>query len=192
MHGAFCVLLICEAAVGAVALVIVQLFPRQLIGIFGAANESEAYTEFAVKAFRTYLCLMPLATVNKGTFIYLQSVGKALASTMISLVREVAFGVGSAPLRPIWFGLDGVLYTVPVSDLLTFSIAIRVIAATLSPAFRSGAGTRHSKSKACKRRSFNRYDLCVNTDQFPPEKAADLIVTAAKKKKTSNIMIELT
>ena len=123
-------LLICEAAVGAVALVIVQLFPRQLIGIFGAANESEAYTEFAVKAFRTYLCLMPLATVNKGTFIYLQSVGKALASTMISLVREVAFGVGFALLLPIWFGLDGVLYSMPVSDLLTFIIAVLVIAAT--------------------------------------------------------------
>ena len=103
---------------------------------------------------------------------------------MISLVREVVFGVGFALLLPIWFGLDGVLYSMPVSDLLTFIIAILVIAATLSPAFRSGAGTRHGKSKACKRRSFNRYDLCVNTDQFPPEKAADLIVTAAKKKKT--------
>lgn len=123
-------LLICEAAVGAVALIIVQLFPRQLIGIFGAANESAAYTDFAVKAFRTYLCMMPLATVNKGTFIYLQSIGKALASTMISLVREVVFGVGFALLLPLWFGLDGVLYSMPVSDILTFVIAVLVIAAT--------------------------------------------------------------
>lgn len=59
---------------------------------------------------------MPLATVNKGTFIYLQSVGKALASTMISMVREVIFGVGFALLLPIWFGLDGVLYSMPVSE----------------------------------------------------------------------------
>lgn len=123
-------LLICEAAVGAVALIIVQLFPKQLIGIFGAANESAAYTDFAVKAFRTYLCLMPLATVNKGTFIYLQSIGKALASTMISLVREVVFGVGFALLLPIWFGLDGVLYSMPVSDFLTFIIAALVITVT--------------------------------------------------------------
>ena len=100
--------------VGAAALIIVEFFPRQLIGIFGAANESQAYTDFAIKAFRTYLCLMPLATVNKGTFIYLQSVGKALASTMISMVREVIFGVGFALLLPIWFGLDGVLYSMPV------------------------------------------------------------------------------
>ena len=123
-------LLIGEFTVGAVALIIVEFFPRQLIGIFGAANESQAYTDFAIKAFRTYLCLMPLATVNKGTFIYLQSVGKALASTMISMVREVIFGVGFALLLPIWFGLDGVLYSMPVSDFLTFIIAVFVIAAT--------------------------------------------------------------
>ena len=123
-------LLVCEFTVGAVALLIVECFPRQLIAIFGAANESQAYTDFAVKAFRTYLCLMPLATVNKGTFIYLQLVGKALASTLISLIREVVFGVGFALLLPLRFGLNGVLYSMPVSDLLTFVVSAFVLAAT--------------------------------------------------------------
>ena len=101
------------------ALLIVELFPRQLIGIFGAANESVYYTEYAVKCFRVYLCMMVLAAVNKGTFIYLQSLGRAFASTAISMVREVLFGVGFALLLPRWFGLDGVLYSMPVSDMLT-------------------------------------------------------------------------
>lgn len=65
-------LLAAEAIVGAAALLIVELFPRQLIGIFGAANESAYYTDYAIKCFRVYLCMMPLAAVNKGTFIYLQ------------------------------------------------------------------------------------------------------------------------
>lgn len=123
-------LLICEAAVGAAALFIVELFPRQLIGIFGAANESSYYTDFAVKCFRIYLCMMILATVNKATFIYLQSLGKALLSTMLSMVREVVFGVGFALILPIFFGLDGVLYSMPVSDVLTFIISAIVIAYT--------------------------------------------------------------
>ena len=126
----FTYLLMVEAAVGAVALVIVQIFPQQLIGIFGAANESQYYTDFAVKCFRTYLCLMPLATVNKGTFIYLQSVGKAVASTVISLVREIVLGVGFALLLPRFFGLDGVLYSFPAADLLTFAVAAVVILRT--------------------------------------------------------------
>lgn len=126
----FTKLLISEALVGFVALLIVEFFPGQLIAVFGAGNESRYYTDFAVKSFRIYLCMMPLATVNKATFIYLQSLGKAVTSTMLSMVREVVFGVGFALLLPVFFGLDGVLYSMPVSDLLTFIISIIVIVYT--------------------------------------------------------------
>ena len=124
-------LLICEFIVGAIALVIVEFFPRGLISIFGAANESPYYTSFAVRAFRIYLCLMPLACVNKATFIYLQSLGKAMLSTLLSMVREVVFGVGFALLLPLFFGLDGVLYSMPVSDVLTFVISVIAIVSTV-------------------------------------------------------------
>ena len=123
----FSMLLLYEALVGLIATVIVECLPGQLIAIFGAANESEYYTLFALKAFRTYLCMMILACVNKATFIYLQSLGKALASTLLSMVREVVFGVGFALLLPLFFGLDGVLYSMPVSDVLTFIVSLFVI-----------------------------------------------------------------
>ena len=74
--------------------------------------------------------MMILACVNKGTFIYLQSLGKALASTALSMIREVVFGVGFALLLPTFFGLDGVLYSMPVSDFLTFLIAAFLIRST--------------------------------------------------------------
>lgn len=70
---------------------------------------------------------MPLATINKGTFIYLQSVGKAMASTVISLVREIVLGVGFALLLPRFFGLDGIMYSFPAADLLTFAVALVAI-----------------------------------------------------------------
>ena len=123
-------LLVAEALVGAVALVLAEGFPRQLIAIFGAANESSYYTAFAVKAFRTYLCMMIFACVNKACFIFLQAVGKALASTLLSMFREVVFGVGFALLLPVFFGLDGVLYSMPVSDILTFIISAIIIVKT--------------------------------------------------------------
>ena len=126
----FTLLLISEAVVGGVALLIVELFPTQLIALFGAANESVYYTEFAIRSFRIYLCMMIFACVNKGTFIYLQSLGKALASTLLSMVREVLFGVGFALLLPVFFQLDGVLYSMPVSDVLTFLISAVLIRAT--------------------------------------------------------------
>lgn len=120
-------LLMAEFLVGLAALLIVELLPGQLTGIFGAANESPYYRSFAIKAFRTYLCLMPLATVNKGTFIYLQSMGKALQSSVLSMIREILFGVGWAVILPGIFGLNGVLYSMPLSDLLTFLIAVVLI-----------------------------------------------------------------
>ena len=123
-------LLVAEALVGAAALVLAEGFPRQLIAIFGAANESGYYTDFAIKAFRTYLCMMILACVNKACFIFLQAVGKALASTLLSMFREVVFGVGFALLLPVFFGLDGVLYSMPVSDILTFVISAVIIVKT--------------------------------------------------------------
>lgn len=126
----FTKLLIAEASVGAVATVLVECFPGQLITIFGAANESAYYADFAVKAFRTYLCMMILACVNKACFIFLQAMGKAAASTALSMIREVVFGVGFALLLPVFFGLNGVLYSMPVSDILTFVIAVFLICGT--------------------------------------------------------------
>ena len=126
----FTKLLIAEACVGAVALLIVEVFPQQLIAIFGAANESVYYTDFAIKAFRIYLCMMIFACVNKAAFIFLQAMGKAVASTMLSMVREIVFGVGLALLLPVFFGLDGVLYSMPVSDVLTAVISAVIIAIT--------------------------------------------------------------
>ena len=126
----FTYLLTAELILGFVALFVAEVLPGQLIQIFGAANESVYYTQFAVKAFRIYLCLLPLACVNKATFIYLQSLGKALLSTALSMVREVVFGVGFALLLPVFLGLDGVLWSMPVSDALTFLISAAAIWST--------------------------------------------------------------
>ena len=126
----FTMLLIGETCVGAAALIIVECFPMQLIGIFRAANESVYYTDFAVKAFRIYLCMLIFACINKAAFIFLQAMGKAAASTMLSMVREIVFGVGFALLLPVYFRLDGVLYSMPLSDILTAVVSAIVIAIT--------------------------------------------------------------
>lgn len=51
-------------------------------------------------------------------------------STALSMIREVIFGVGFALLLPRCFGLDGVLYSMPVSDFLTFIVALVLIIGT--------------------------------------------------------------
>ncbi len=126
----FTKLLTAEGCVGAVSMIIVEFFPLRLISIFGAANESSYYTAFAIKSFRIYLCMIIFACINKAAFIFLQAMGKAMASTMLSMVREIIFGVGFALLLPVFFGLDGVLYSMPVSDILTAVISLTIIVMT--------------------------------------------------------------
>lgn len=128
--GIFTRLLAAEACVGLAALCLVELFPGQLLGIFGAANESIYYLEFGIKAFRIYLCMMIPACINKASFIFLQSLGKPWISTFLSMFREVVLGVGLALLLPVFWGLDGVLYSMPAADILTFIASVIVIIAT--------------------------------------------------------------
>lgn len=59
-----------------------------------------------------------MGNVIFGTRVH--DMGKAAASTILSLIREVVFGVGFALVLPVWYGLDGVLYSMPLSDVLTF------------------------------------------------------------------------
>jgi len=128
--GIFTRLLVAEAGVGLAAFGLVELFPGQMLSIFGAANESIYYLEFGIKAFRIYLCMMIPACINKASFIFLQSLGKPWISTFLSMFREVVLGVGLALLLPVFWGLDGVLYSMPVADILTFIVSVMVIITT--------------------------------------------------------------
>ena len=116
VKGLMRMLLMTEFIVGLIASAIFLLFPHQFVNIFGGKNESVYYTDFAVKTIRIFLCLLPLSCLNKGTFIFLQSLGKAGGSTALSMMREIVFGVGLPLLLPIFMGLDGVLFFMPIAD----------------------------------------------------------------------------
>lgn len=130
VRGLMKLLLKVEAVVGLIATVIFLLFPNQLTNIFGGRSESVYYVDFSIKCIRIFLCMVILTCVNKGTFIFMQSLGDAKVSTALSMVREVVFGVGLPLLLPVFFGLDGVLYFMPLADILTFVASIAVVVHT--------------------------------------------------------------
>ena len=124
-------LLTAEFLVGLAALLLFECFPIQLISLFGTDN-SPLYFQFAKLAFRVYLCLTPLDCVCKASFIFLQSLGKPVESTLLSLIREVVLAVPTAILLPMLaarlFGLEngiyGLLLSMPVSVAITFIAAM--------------------------------------------------------------------
>lgn len=123
-------LMLTEAAVGLAATVIFLVFPRQLAMIFGAANESVYYMDFSIKCIRLFLCTSILSCVNKGTVLFLQSLGKSTESTALSMLREIAFGISLPLILPIFFGLDGILYFMAAADVVTFIASMLVLSHT--------------------------------------------------------------
>ncbi len=106
----------------AVSLVLTALylsFQNGLISLFGGTVNHETF-DYSREYF-FYICLgIPF-------YMFGQAMGKAAASTALSMIREVVFGVGFALLLPVFFGLDGILLSMPVSDLLSFIIAVFLI-----------------------------------------------------------------
>ncbi len=107
------------------ALVVFQVFPETIIQIFG--QESELYMEFAVKCFRIYLlaCFMIPAGMVIG--IFYQAIGKPVPSMALSLSRQIIFLIPAMFLLSAVWGIDGLLWSGPVSDALSGILSILVL-----------------------------------------------------------------
>ena len=81
-------------------------------------------------AFRIYLCMLPLATVNKAAFIFMQALGRPVESAGLSFFREVLLAVPLVMLLPRAFGLMGVLYSMPAADVITFLASLYILLRT--------------------------------------------------------------
>lgn len=114
-----------EVLVGAVALLCFEVFPLQIISIFG--SEDGLYNEFAVLAFRIYMCTILFCCVQKATSIFLQSIGKPLMSLSLSLLRDFILSVPLVLLLPKAFGLLGALYSAPVADTVSLLVVIAMM-----------------------------------------------------------------
>lgn len=112
-------LMIAELLVGLVASLLFLLLPNQLVKLFGAENESSYYTSFAVWFIRGQLCLLPLACLNKAACLFLQSLGKAKQSSVLSVTREILLGAGLPVLLTVIWGLYALPFFMPAADLIT-------------------------------------------------------------------------
>jgi Na+-driven multidrug efflux pump len=122
-------MMIVEVVIGLVATLCFELFPIQLINLFGSENGA-LYNEFAVLAFRIYLSTMILCAVQKASSIFLQSIGKPLQSMVLSLARDFVLLAPLCIILPIRFGVVGPLYAAPIADVICLIITAIVVSFT--------------------------------------------------------------
>lgn len=117
-------------AIGLIAMICFEVFPLQIIGIFG--SEDGLYNEFAVMAFRIYLSTVTLCCVQKAVSIFLQSLGKPVSSMGLSLLRDFFMSVPLALILPAVLGITGTLYSAPIADVVSFVAAVIIVIRVLS------------------------------------------------------------
>ena len=103
---------------GAIATVFFQIFPEQIVAIFGA--ESDLYVDFGVKCLRIFLMLCTLDGVNNVVPTCFQAVNKPGYSVVASVMRQIGFNVPPAIIFAALFGVTGILWGGPVCALLSF------------------------------------------------------------------------
>lgn len=116
-------LLLAEVVVGVIATAVFLGLPHQLINLFGGKREGAAYVNYAVMFIRVFMCTLTLGCFNKGVAIYQQAIGRARTATVLSLLREILFGITMPVIMPIFFGLNGVPLFMPVADVVAFVIS---------------------------------------------------------------------
>ena len=91
-----------------------QLFPRQIISIFG--NGSEMYYQFSERYFRIYMFLTLINGIQPVTSNFFNSIGKARLGVFMSLTRQILFLLPLIVIFPLFMGIDGVMYAGPIAD----------------------------------------------------------------------------
>lgn len=111
----------CATVISVLAFLCFQIFPRQIIGVFGQA--SEEYFQFAERYFRIYMFFTFANQFQPIVANMYTSIGKAAAGALMSLTRQILFLLPLLVLLPRFFGLDGAMYAAPAADFVAFLIA---------------------------------------------------------------------
>lgn len=101
-----------------------EIFPRQIISLFGSVGNDELYYEFAVKYMRTFLFFVFLNGVQICAATFFPSIGKAGKGAILSFTKQVVFIIPLLIILPRFFGVNGVMLAEPVSDLISFIMAV--------------------------------------------------------------------
>ena len=113
------------AVVSIISFLLFQLFPRQILGLFGSG--SEEYFEFGVNYFRAFLFFTWLNFLQPISSTFFSSIGKAYKGTFLSLTRQILFLLPLIVALPHFFGIMGVLYAGPIADLLSFAVGLSMV-----------------------------------------------------------------
>ena len=109
-------------AIATVFFLCFQLFPHQIVSIFGTG--SDLYFQFAERYLKIFMFMTFANGIQPMSSGFFTSIGKAKLGIFTSLTRQVMFLIPLILIFPLFFGINGVMYAGPIADLAAAVVAI--------------------------------------------------------------------
>ena len=125
MRGIYRLALTWNLTVSGIGFLLFQLFPRQIISVFGTVEP--LYFEFAIRFLRIFLFMVTINGVQLQSSNFFAAIGKPVKGVILSLTRQVFFLVPLLLVLPFLFGIDGIMFAGPAADLAAFLVTMLLI-----------------------------------------------------------------
>lgn len=109
-------------AIATVFFLCFQLFPHQIVSIFGTG--SDLYFQFAERYLKIFMFMTFANGIQPMSSGFFTSIGKAKLGIVMSLTRQVLFLMSLIVVFSLIMGIDGVMYAGPIADAAAFVLAI--------------------------------------------------------------------
>ena len=114
----------CATAILLVGWALSMLFPREIARIF---TTDETLLELSAKGIRLDMLVFFVVGAQATITHFFQSIGKVKVSIFLSLSRQLILLLPMAYVFPVFWKLDGVWYSMPASDFLSFAMTIPML-----------------------------------------------------------------
>ncbi len=125
VRGIYRLALTWNLTVSGIGFLLFQLFPRQIISVFGTGEP--LYFEFAIRFLRIFLFMVTINGVQLQSSNFFAAIGKPVKGVILSLTRQVFFLVPLLLVLPLLFGIDGIMFAGPAADFAAFLVTMLLI-----------------------------------------------------------------
>jgi putative MATE family efflux protein len=101
-----------------------MLFPREISRLF---TTDETLLELSARGLKIDMLVFFVVASQAIITNFFQCIGKVRVSIFLSLSRQLFLLLPMAYVFPLYFGLDGVWYSMPASDFISFAMTIPIL-----------------------------------------------------------------
>lgn len=118
VRGTYKLAIGCNLIVSCIGFILFQFFPRQIISLFGSGDA--LYFEFAEKFMRIFLFMVIVNGCQLISSNFFAAIGKPIKGVFLSMTRQVIFLIPLILILPVFFGIDGIMFSAPAADTIAF------------------------------------------------------------------------